>query len=213
MNTLSFCTQPGSAYPWSAVRRYIYENQGFMKRMYGENRQSQVVREEIARMNDRYDVMSTAAFRSAKSDVNTVNENDLNESANTNTEKNIEFGQTSSVLLNETLTANSNNISKEQDNVEAEGEANLYTTTVGDNLASAFSLTKGTLEDGVEVREENSATTPLDIDNALSDEVEPEKPVKGYNACPIVQEVVSPFWANSTRGQTLALLNVYPFEQ
>lgn len=186
-----------------------------MKRMYGENRQSQVVREEIARLNDRYDVMSSTAFRSAKSDINTLNENDLTE--NTNTEKNIEFGQTSSVLLNETLPASSNNISKEQDKAttseEAEGEANLYTTTAGDNLASAFSLPKDGLEDGVEVREESSATTPIDIENALSDETVPEKPVKGYNACPITQEVVAPYWANSTRGQTLALLNVYPFEQ
>lgn len=190
-----------------------------MKRMYGENRQSQVVREEIARMNDRYDVMSSAAFRSAKSQVDALNENDLNENPNPNlnTEKNTELGQTSSVLLNDTLATNSSITLKDADDatssVEAEGEGNLYTTTAGDNLASAFSLPKGTLEDGVEVREENSATTPVDIENALSDEMVTEKPIKGYNACPITQEVVAPYWANSTRGTTLALLNVYPFEQ
>merc|ERR1712223_2161811 len=33
------------------------------------------------------------------------------------------------------------------------------------------------------------------------------------SACPVRREVVSPYWANNTRQQTLALLNIYPFEQ
>lgn len=33
------------------------------------------------------------------------------------------------------------------------------------------------------------------------------------NACPVKEEVVAPFWANNTRGEVLALLNYYPFEQ
>lgn len=33
------------------------------------------------------------------------------------------------------------------------------------------------------------------------------------NACPVKEEVVAPFWANNTRGEVLALLNHYPFEQ
>lgn len=33
------------------------------------------------------------------------------------------------------------------------------------------------------------------------------------NACPVKEEVVAPFWGNNTRGEILALLNVYPFEQ
>ena len=33
------------------------------------------------------------------------------------------------------------------------------------------------------------------------------------NACPVKEEVVAPFWANNTRGEVLALLNLYPFEQ
>ncbi|XP_076317934.1 uncharacterized protein LOC143229464 isoform X2 [Tachypleus tridentatus] len=35
----------------------------------------------------------------------------------------------------------------------------------------------------------------------------------GVNACLVTEEVVAPYWANNTRGETLALLNVYPFEQ
>ena len=38
-------------------------------------------------------------------------------------------------------------------------------------------------------------------------------PKKGVNACPIKEEVVAPYWANNTRGEILALLNVHPFEQ
>ncbi|XP_012543401.1 protein spaetzle 4 [Monomorium pharaonis] len=37
--------------------------------------------------------------------------------------------------------------------------------------------------------------------------------LKGVNACPVKEEVVAPFWANNTRGEILALLNLYPFEQ
>merc|ERR1719367_255266 len=33
------------------------------------------------------------------------------------------------------------------------------------------------------------------------------------SACPVRREVVSPYWANNTRQQTLALLNIYPSEQ
>ncbi|XP_058794425.1 protein spaetzle 4-like [Phymastichus coffea] len=37
--------------------------------------------------------------------------------------------------------------------------------------------------------------------------------VRGINACAVKEEVVAPFWANNTRGEVLALLNMYPFEQ
>ncbi|XP_012221501.1 protein spaetzle 4 isoform X2 [Linepithema humile] len=37
--------------------------------------------------------------------------------------------------------------------------------------------------------------------------------LRGANACPVKEEVVAPFWANNTRGEILALLNYYPFEQ
>ncbi|CAL8138728.1 unnamed protein product [Orchesella dallaii] len=37
--------------------------------------------------------------------------------------------------------------------------------------------------------------------------------LKAVNACPVKEEVVAPYWANNTRGEILALLNLYPFEQ
>ncbi|CAO1318907.1 unnamed protein product [Diamesa serratosioi] len=41
----------------------------------------------------------------------------------------------------------------------------------------------------------------------------PQMNRRGVNACPVKEEVVAPFWGNNTRGEVLALLNVYPFEQ
>lgn len=38
---------PGSAYPWHAVRRFVHENQGLMKRMYGDIRQISVLKNEF----------------------------------------------------------------------------------------------------------------------------------------------------------------------
>ncbi|XP_031779215.1 protein spaetzle 4 [Nasonia vitripennis] len=50
-------------------------------------------------------------------------------------------------------------------------------------------------------------------DVAAKDKQEPVLKVRGINACPVKEEVVAPFWANNTRGEVLALLNLYPFEQ
>ena len=33
------------------------------------------------------------------------------------------------------------------------------------------------------------------------------------HACPVYSEVIAPYWANNTRDQVLALLNLQPFEQ
>lgn len=42
-----FCHLPGSIYPWHAVRRFVHENQGLMKRMYGDVRHISILRDEI----------------------------------------------------------------------------------------------------------------------------------------------------------------------
>merc|ERR1711902_169527 len=36
---------------------------------------------------------------------------------------------------------------------------------------------------------------------------------ESLNACPVTEEVFAPYWANNTRNQVMALLNLYPFEQ
>lgn len=43
----AYCNLPGNLYPWNAVRRFVHENQGLMKRMYGDVRHISVLRTEI----------------------------------------------------------------------------------------------------------------------------------------------------------------------
>lgn len=43
----SYCNLPGSTYPWHAVRRFVHENQGLMRRMYGDQRHISVLKAEI----------------------------------------------------------------------------------------------------------------------------------------------------------------------
>lgn len=48
----NYCNQPGSLYPWHAVRRFVHENQGLMKRMYGEIRHISILRDEMDLKNE-----------------------------------------------------------------------------------------------------------------------------------------------------------------
>ncbi|XP_023298276.2 protein spaetzle 4 [Lucilia cuprina] len=54
LTTQAYCNLPGAAYPWHAVRRFVHENQGLMKRMYGDVRHISVLRDEI--INNEIDV-------------------------------------------------------------------------------------------------------------------------------------------------------------
>lgn len=47
LSTQSYCNLPGSAYPWHAVRRFVHENQGLMKRMYGDIKHISVLKNEF----------------------------------------------------------------------------------------------------------------------------------------------------------------------
>lgn len=57
-----FCHLPGSIYPWHAVRRFVHENQGLMKRMYGDVRHISILRDEIQNneVADEDDMVDTA---------------------------------------------------------------------------------------------------------------------------------------------------------
>ncbi|XP_066937385.1 protein spaetzle 4-like [Macrobrachium rosenbergii] len=74
----------------------------------------------------------------------------------------------------------------------------------------------------IEEREDSPLTkSPFDKEfpNRMQNEGAPPEPdrhktpIRGFNACPVEEEFVAPYWANNTRGETLALLNLYPFEQ
>lgn len=75
------------------------------------------------------------------------------------------------------------------------------------------------VDEGLEIREEPAAdgkttASPQGQERPTQPEaVKVRRPIRGMNACPVKEEFVAPYWANNTRGETLALLNLYPFEQ
>ena len=215
LSTISYCTQPGSAYPWSAVRRYIYENQGFMKRMYGESRQSQIIREEMHRMSDQYNTIDVAAYRMAKSGFfdgssATTNSTNDNETSIISDQRDNDLSEPAGAVFLLNVTTNENKIELEEPIItsDKQSESEPYSTTAVDNLTNLYA----SMLDVTDEHQDIPSTLPTDTENLVPEE-KPEKSTKGYNACPINQEVVAPYWANNTRGETLALLNVYPFEQ
>jgi len=192
MNSVAYCIQPGSAYPWNAVRRYIFDNQGFIKRMYGEHRQSQIIQEEMLRMNDLYDL---APFRSAKSATG-PDDNSPKEDITANQTMNAHL----STDTNQTVKWDRENVTTSE---QFDTDNEVYSTTVDDDLAGVYG--RPTL---LEVQEDwDNATTPSSEIENLVDEEKPSKASKGYNACPVTQEVVAPYWANNTRGEILALVS------
>lgn len=47
-----YCAAAGSTYPWHAVKRFVRENQGLMRRMYGDQRHINVLRAEFVEDDD-----------------------------------------------------------------------------------------------------------------------------------------------------------------
>lgn len=63
LSAQAYCNLPGSMYPWNAVRRFVSENQGMMKRMYGDVRHISVLRNEINDNEITLDDVEEAAVR------------------------------------------------------------------------------------------------------------------------------------------------------
>lgn len=63
----SYCNLPGSLYPWHAVRRFVHENQGMMKRMYGDVKHISVLRTEINNNDIGFDDVEQATARYSRS--------------------------------------------------------------------------------------------------------------------------------------------------
>lgn len=340
MSQTNFCEMSGIAYPWAAVRRYIFENQGLLRRMYGDQRHYQILTNEVQELKDRYDnvlirdkiKLSTSKkkpqFRprsifledysdsldgeESKQDKSSLR-SDSSASANrTNTSTRSEKSSNSSENMNydhalpldESTTTNhwlstENDMATESTITEKEDESTVITTTTRANDETSpqqaknfdknqnnndessksssnppainVTQTQSTLsiifpKNDVPINESSSETsvTPLPNGESFSPGDEPtsdgnttsqpkaitspimtpqvtqtattslptvtektssssttikeemtgeELPKKGVNACPVREEVIAPYWANNTRGEVLALLNVYPFEQ
>lgn len=319
----NYCTSAGSTYPWHAVRRFIRENQGLMKRMYGSERQISVLRAEMesnqlredddlygfknryARRDDRFEETNVQMKENSSKDMkkneeapeliagdsppppppssSTARSPELNRreqlgesSPTTNDDSKSnrpkDVLQTPNVIAETTKTemklANykANAVHQKKDQISntkfvysQEGpnvnlkmphfrptttlksppnettsatESGLSTaldaadnstteTTTAEMTSVESGATESTTLDATstaaqeEVKAQNAAAAVLfqDMEDANRIPQVPNYKLRGVNACPVKEEVVAPFWANNTRGEVLALLNLYPFEQ
>ncbi|XP_030384410.1 protein spaetzle 4 [Scaptodrosophila lebanonensis] len=338
-----YCHLPGSAYPWHAVRRFVHENQGLIKRMYGDVRHISILRDEIQNNEVDVDDIQEAAERYLKDSkragklmmrgredfgsykagndvimephfrpVTTISTPPTTtkqkptitttpspvttpasalaavELDRPNVESNSVYEQqpasdsptsgdniqiiaspklglhnissngsenrpsnTSDPTPNDKPTVSTETTpsvasTPEKLNRISEAQAANITTTTppahirilptganATNTATTVStpITFATLLSGssTAVRKPVSSTAlpagsassarPVLREGQLFQDAMKKEPVvvnssmRGVNACPVKDEVVAPFWANNTRGEMLALLNLYPFEQ
>lgn len=67
LSVQTYCNQPGSLYPWHAVRRFVHENQGLMRRMYGDVKHISVLRTEVNNNDIELDDVEQATARYSRS--------------------------------------------------------------------------------------------------------------------------------------------------
>ncbi|KAL5280011.1 spz4 family protein [Megaselia abdita] len=104
-----------------------------------------------------------------------------------------------------------------QQKIEAVNNATMKTTTTTAQTSPVTVNTTTTTTEPV-LKTTEIKGKPVLMEGQLFQDTVQKEPVigpnmKGVNACPVKEEVVAPFWANNTRGEILALLNLYPFEQ
>lgn len=58
-----YCNLPGTAYPWYAMRRFVHENQGLVRRMYGDIRHITILKAEFENNEIEVDDIEVAAAR------------------------------------------------------------------------------------------------------------------------------------------------------
>ncbi|XP_047032402.1 protein spaetzle 4 isoform X2 [Helicoverpa zea] len=246
----NYCTTPGKNYPWHSIRRFVRENQGLMRRMYGEERQISIIKaelenfiededdedfdgksadfaEDIIKTKMMYTKMSQGRamrdkphFRPINSEKNKKLDND------TLKVKPLDTNQTKmSNTDNGTKTEMSNETVNEKETTTDEYDS---TTEAGKDAWRPMNVDTSTLPPTLLFSEHEKVKISDRIDTKVPDKKEEfhPKPVqhqetmrpsviklRGANACESKEQIAAPFWANSTRGEQLALLNMYPYEQ
>lgn len=208
MSKNSFCQVPGSSYPWSSVRRYIYENQGLMRRMYGDQRQSFILRNEIDDAREKYDTVSyyessraRPVFGPRSLDVTSepvVPQPSPPEQDSTVVPSTPEKSSEKSSPETNVTSSEKYESSTPAEQVE-ESTGTNRTLFYSESLNSATNTsTMGTSIPETTASPASSSTSKTSED--LQEEApNTSVPKKGVNACPVKEEVVAPFWANNTR--------------
>ncbi|RZC42589.1 Coagulin domain containing protein [Asbolus verrucosus] len=248
--TGGYCTSAGSAYPWHAVKRFVRENQGLMRRMYGDQRHGQVLKAELDDVHlqpvtDFYRFDDRKMYAKQEFDFNLDNEvsrdgneprylrdEDISNDDVLNTKFVYSEEPSISIKLadlrtaphfrpttHKTTTAEVPKTTTTTEEVTTETETSTIElttdTTTGQNAKTDTSTNANPTEPVTNDNNKSGAVLFQDMEdqNKNSNKVQVNYQMRGVNACPVKEEVVAPFWANNTRGEVLALLNMYPFEQ
>ncbi|KAL1497438.1 hypothetical protein ABEB36_008412 [Hypothenemus hampei] len=167
LERFGYCAHAGQLYPWKAVKRFVKDNQGLMRRMYGDQRHGHVLKAELDDIEDL----------------------DMNEN---------EHWRPTSVRFAKYLHDDDNYLEASMeysDDINEEESRYLKDDLTNDDvLNTKFVISEQEAAVAIKLAELKAAA-------------------HFRNACPVKEEVVAPFWANNTRGEVLALLNMYPFEQ
>eukprot|EP00099_Drosophila_melanogaster_P018427 NP_609504.2 spatzle 4 [Drosophila melanogaster] len=152
----AFCHLPGSAYPWHAVRRFVHENQGLMKRMYGDVRHISILRDEIQNNEvDADDIEETAeryskdgGRRSAKYLMNNRDRDREREDFGSFKSNDVlmepHFRPVSTITTSTTKATTTTTTAPEIVSSTTERVPNEVTDTTPGNTNSTISTTKGT---------------------------------------------------------------------
>ncbi|BES87847.1 Hypothetical protein NTJ_00653 [Nesidiocoris tenuis] len=222
-NKQNWCTIPGSYYPWRAVRRFVYENHGLMRRMYGSERHISVLRSEIDTNDVEYfneKWSAEANFKhykpAAKVNVKLTTRPPIPSTTTASTTTTTTASTTTtSTTVPTTTTTTSTTTNKTiplilSDDVTDETVTDFTTTELDDETTTEYLTT--TMRNEASPKPQIYQDT-LEKSGSTTEKAQMLYRNKGVNACPVKEEVVAPFWANNTRGEVLALLNLYPFEQ
>lgn len=210
MSKSFYCQIPGPGYPFSSVRRYIYENQGLMRRMYGDQRQSFIVRNEIEDLHEKYDFspfngrQSSTSGSSRKSFLKfsprSAFKNSDDESDQKSTPTPSPPPQPSSSPSTTSTATMIPVVSPREAIFNTTSDYPVETTNVAESLETT------TIIPMMNVTEE-PIIVPLPMSTSAPEEQpEIDETKKGFNACPVKEEVVAPYWANNTRVSKLKLV-------
>ncbi|XP_047992566.1 protein spaetzle 4 isoform X4 [Leguminivora glycinivorella] len=188
----SYCTSPGEGYPWHAIRRFVKENQGLMRRMYGEERHIAVLKAELENFiedDEDENVKKTADFAE-----------DIIKTKMMYTKKS--HGRAMKVKPHFRPIQSNSNRKSDNDTLRVKPlDFDEHEKVKTDRIDTNVNTVNKKKEEFHPKPTQPEAMRPAVIK------------LRGANACESKEEMAAPFWANSTRGEVLALLNMYPFEQ
>ncbi|XP_028171772.1 protein spaetzle 4 isoform X2 [Ostrinia nubilalis] len=194
----AYCATPGSSYPWQAIRRFVRENQGLMRRMYGEERHISVLKAELDNFIEDDDLDSPPDF--AEDIIKTK----------------MMYSKRGRAMKDKPHfrpIQSSDKKKVENDSLRVKPlDASDASTLPPTLLFSEHEKVK--VVDRVDTKVNDKKEEPPTKPTHQQEKIRPSViKLRGANACETKEELLAPFWANNTRGEKLVLVNMYPYEQ